>query len=232
MSYCIDHDIFTTNYDIIIEKYHWDREKPDNFPRLKTGFEPSRDPYLHEFQPKSSYGNIIYDASIRNLRRLFKLHGSIDQKIEQYVAYKYPPGFRHEIQLAKDMMIFPVAEKYITQFPYYDLYNYFRNAPWTVGTQKETCIVIGFSFRDIPITNAFLGHIIKNERNKRGSKIILIDKDTKSVIKNLKIQLPKDDFEKISKTIDPIDGEFGSSSVFKNLEESLVPIDKNTFSIT
>jgi len=169
-----------------------------------------------------SYKNIIYDGSVKNLRRLFKLHGSIDQKIEKYIAYKYPPGIKHEIQFAKDMMIFPIAEKYITQYPYYNLYNYLRDAPWTIGSQKETCIVIGFSFRDIPITNAFLGHIIKNERDKKESKIILIDKDTKSVIKNLKIRLSKDDFEKIYETIDPIDGVFGSSSsLFENLEKRL-----------
>lgn len=227
----VDHDIFTTNYDMIIEEYHWDRTKQVKPPRLKTGFEPNRDPRLLEFQPDKSYGGLDPYLEKKNVRRLFKLHGSIDQKIENYIAYKYPQGFEHDMKSAKDMMVFPIAEKYITQYPYFDLYYYLRGVPWTVGSQKETCIAIGFSFRDIPIINAFVSHIIENERKKMKSRIILVDKDTTSVIENLETLLSKEDFERICKTIEPVQGEFGSNVVFKKLEERLGPTDRNSVAI-
>lgn len=227
----IDHDIFTTNYDMIIEEYHWDRTKHIRPPRLKTGFEPNRDPRLLEFQPNKSYGSLDPHLEKGNVRRLFKLHGSIDQKIENYIAYKYSPGFKHDIQFAKDMMVFPIAEKYITQYPYFDLYYYLRGVPWTVGSQKETCIVIGFSFRDIPINNAFVSHIIRNEKERKESRIILIDKDPTSVLENLRNLLSKENFERIYKRIKPISGEFGSDAVFKKLEEILGPSNRTSFAI-
>ena len=215
----IDHDIFTTNYDLIMEKYHWRKETPE----LKTGFERVKGghPYLLEFEPKESYGGLSPHVEVRDVRRLFKLHGSIDQKIKDYVAYKYPLGYDTDIQFAEDMMVFPVAEKYITQYPYFGLYRYLQGIPWTVGVQKQTCIVIGFSFRDIPIINAFVSHIAENERKNVKSRIILIDKCPKSVIENLNTRLSQEDFRRINERIDPIEGEFGSTKVFEKLEEKL-----------
>ena len=217
----IDHDIFTTNYDMIIEEYHWNRTKQVQPPRLKTGFEPNRNPNFLEFKPNKSYGGFNPDLAVTNIRRLFKLHGSVDQKIENNIAYKCHTEIKQDIQFAKDMMVFPVAEKYITHYPYFTLYEYLRGIPWTVGGQKEVCIVIGFSFRDIPIINAFLDHIIKNEKEERESNIILIDKDVSSVIENLKAFLTEEDFQKIHKVIKPINEEFGSEAAFKKLDYML-----------
>lgn len=217
----IDHDIFTTNYDTIIEKYHWNRRRRVQLPRLKTGFKPNRNPHFLEFQPVESYGDLDLNLAVSNVRRLFKLHGSIDQKIENGIAYKCHTDIKHDIEFAKDMMVFPVAEKYITQYPYFTLYRYLRGVSWTVGGNKETCIIIGFSFRDIPIINAFLSHIIKNEKEEKESSIILIDKDIKSVIENLKTFLSKEDFQIIHKAIKPINEEFGSEAAFRKLDNML-----------
>lgn len=217
----IDHDIFTTNYDMIIEKYHWNRTRKIQLPRLKTGFESNRNPHFLEFQPSKSYGELDPDLSVGNVRRLFKLHGSIDQKIENNVVYKCHPEIRHDIQFAKDMMVFPVAEKYITQYPYFTLYHYLQGVAWTVGSQKEACIVVGFSFRDIPIVNAFLKHIIRNEKEGKESSIILIDKDTSSVMENLQTFLSGEDFQKIHEVIKPISEEFGSDAAFRKLDNML-----------
>jgi len=224
-------DIFTTNYDMIIEQYHWDIRKGKKRPRLRTGFLPSSNPYLHEFKPQESYGSLDPHIEIGNVRRLFKLHGSIDQKIEDYVAYKCPRGYQHDIQFAEDMMVFPVAEKYVTRYPYYDLHHYLRGVPWTVGSQGQICIVIGFSFRDIPVINSFINHIIENERRNVQSTMILIDKCPESVMENLAARLSKKDFGKICERIDSIKGEFGSTKAFSELEEKVRVAHSSTIAI-
>ena len=223
----IDHDIFTTNYDLIIEHYHWYHQKQNSSIKLKTGFEETTSPFLLEFNPKNNYGNHSPDVSRRNIRRLFKLHGSIDQKIQDNTAFKKPLLDNSHTVFDRDMMVFPVAEKYITQYPYYQIYEYLYNAPWTVGTQKETCIVIGFSFRDIPIINAFMNRIIKNNKERCKTNIILIDKNPESVFENLKNRLSKKDYEMIEDKIQPIIGCFGSSSVFNKLEDIFHRKDTN-----
>jgi hypothetical protein len=67
------------------------------------------------------------------------------------------------------IMIYPVYEKYISREPFYSLYTAFRRILF------EEQIVIGYSFRDISINNAFLDYI---RTNKESRIIICIRSDS------------------------------------------------------
>jgi hypothetical protein len=57
-------------------------------------------------------------------------------------------------------MIFPVHEKHVTRSPYIDLYNIFRQRLQI----EPLCVVIGYSFRDEAVNNAFID-AVKTNRN-------------------------------------------------------------------
>jgi hypothetical protein len=48
-------------------------------------------------------------------------------------------------------MIYPIYEKFVSKDPFFALYQYFRNMLF----REDILIVIGFSFRDPSINNAF-----------------------------------------------------------------------------
>jgi hypothetical protein len=150
-------DIFTTNYDIIIEQY-FDCEGMRE--SLRTGF-------IHQavrsiWNPKESY---VWDDQRSRSTNLVKLHGSIDQFITTAGIEKRqaPPsqGY-YASEMLEEMMIFPVHEKYATRSPYFDLFSLLRERL----SHEPVCIVIGFSFRDEAVNNAFIDAINTNRNLK------------------------------------------------------------------
>ena len=59
-------------------------------------------------------------------------------------------------------MIYPVYEKYISREPFYSLYTAFRRNLH----EEEIIVVIGYSFRDISVNNAFIDHICYNKKSR------------------------------------------------------------------
>jgi len=151
-------DIFTTNYDLIIERYFDLGPMRDS---LKTGFVQRATRSL--FNPSEGY-DWTHDNT-----NLVKLHGSIDQFITDAGIEKRQAetnvGF-YPSKVLREMMIFPVHEKYVTRRPWFDLYALFRERL----SAEEVCIVIGYSFRDEAVNNAFIDRI--NE--ERAFKIVYI----------------------------------------------------------
>jgi hypothetical protein len=109
------------------------------------------------FSPNMSYGSPDESKGTR----LFKLHGSIDQVIRNQTILKGPKDSKiYGIKFDRDIMIYPIGEKYISRYPYLDLFYYFYKISW------DLCVVIGFSFTDLPITNIFYDHIKQNPHSK------------------------------------------------------------------
>ena len=54
------------------------------------------------------------------------------------------------------MMIYPIGEIFATRTPYIETLSRFRNTL----IEEKVVIVIGYSFRDDPINNAFIDRVI------------------------------------------------------------------------
>lgn len=152
-------DIFTVNYDLIIEHF-FERERIAS--HLRTGF--VRDGMRMVWNPDISDGYDFEERAILGMRstvNLVKLHGSIDQFItkEGIEKRQAPPtvGF-YLSQPEEEMMIFPVTDKYATRGPYPELFGLLRRRLRT----DSFCIVIGYSFRDEAVNNAFTDAIKTN----------------------------------------------------------------------
>jgi hypothetical protein len=146
-------DIFTTNYDLIVENCF----RLGKFGELRTGFKTINMQYL--WSPDDSYG------FGQNVTNLVKLHGSIDQFLTSDGIEKRqaPPteGF-YLTKALEEMMIYPVHEKYVTRSPYFELMSIFRRQ----FKQEPVCVVIGYSFRDEAINNAFVDGMTMNPNLK------------------------------------------------------------------
>ena len=143
--------IFTTNYDCCFEVYC--REKRYNL--------------VDNFSDRG--GKKVFDIENRPSGNweLYKLHGSSnymitnkDELIKTETLLK--PGDRTSIvgEVIKEAMIYPTSEKYFSKSPYIDLLNYLRDDLHNLANHKRgykgPCIVVGYSFRDLPINNAFI----------------------------------------------------------------------------
>jgi hypothetical protein len=149
-------DIFTLNYDLVIEHY-FDIERIGD--RLKTGFTSSG---MRMFwNPHEGYE---WDTANR-FTNLVKLHGSIDQVFTKQGIEKRqaPPqvGYYTTLPL-DDMLVFPVHEKYVTLSPYFEMFALLRERL----RREPVCVIIGYSFRDEAVNNAFVDAIHDNPRLK------------------------------------------------------------------
>jgi len=199
-------EIFTTNYDLSIEQYFEIKRKSRI---LNDGFVERQSSRWRIFEPHMSYGPPDKSKGTR----LFKLHGSIDQVIRNQIILKGPRDSKiYKIEFDKDMMIYPIGEKYISRYPYLDLIYYFYRIPW------DLCIVIGFSFTDLPITNIFYDHVKRNSN----SRVILVDKDPHKIMQyNL---MMKELYEKDRIVL--IKGYFGKEDTFGKIEKNIKKIVK------
>lgn len=87
--------------------------------------------------------------------KLIKLHGSLDwflrsdRKIVKLESYKRKYGGKN---IENEMMIFPIQQKDLYLFPWYDLFRAFK-----LSLIKNTYwLVIGYSFNDEYIKNIFI----------------------------------------------------------------------------
>jgi hypothetical protein len=82
-----------------------------------------------------------------------KLHGSIDWWLNDKgkVVLSMEQNNPFEVLIDRTM-IYPIYEKFVSKDPFFALYQYFRKMLF----KDDVAIVIGYSFRDTSINNAFL----------------------------------------------------------------------------
>ena len=85
---------------------------------------------------------------------LLKLHGSIDWRIRDHDKriIRRDTSYSHRGLTAKEpLMIYPIYEKKLAEKFYYAMYYYFKK----ILKHHEIYIIIGYSFRDNSINEAF-----------------------------------------------------------------------------
>jgi hypothetical protein len=169
-NYPVNYEVFTTNYDLSFSKFleHSKKNYADGFSGAdKGGISTFTDTWA------------VRDST--NLTLNFgKLHGSINYyKQEDGGIVKYPIALDEDDidseGIIDNIMIYPIGEKYATITPYFEILSRFRN---TLINEKVV-IVIGYSFRDDPINNAFVDRVT---RYRTSFKIVLVDPMAKEII--------------------------------------------------
>lgn len=187
-------NIFTTNYDRIIEEYFDGKGE-----ELYDGFF-----FGNPWDPSSDYTGIIPGKK----NYLFKLHGSIDYHSKGNEIVKgdnLSPTKTIDGTELKDLMIYPMREKEVYKDPFFTSLTSLK----TNLLSEEICVVIGYSFGDEHIRNIFFDAVKRNLE----IKIFMINPQAKKI---------RHDLEPIKDKIDTIEGKFGEKSVFEEFEEKLV----------
>lgn len=160
--------IVTTNYDLAMERYRRAR----SLPKFNRGLTP--DP---------TDGQLFLQPS--NLRQsqltigLLKLHGSIDWAVREdgrIVEREGLESFYGE-RFSGRLMVYPVYEKHVSQEPYSSLFVCFKN----LLSRSYIYLVMGYSFRDPSINNAFLDALQEDRRRR----IIIVNPNPVSVIEHV-----------------------------------------------
>jgi hypothetical protein len=136
--------VFTTDYDLSMEIF---------LRSEKIGFD---DGFRVDDSGENSFANLWSDQQVQ----LFKLHGSINYYLmENGKIVKSNAPLKHTNmygdRVKEQMMIYPMGEKYATRRPFYETLGQLRSALQA----EQFCIVIGYSFRDVAINNAFIDAI-------------------------------------------------------------------------
>ena len=100
----------------------------------------------------------------RNNPNYIKLHGSIDWWLDdsQRVVRSLVGPENPFVVLTERTIIYPIYEKHITRDPFFTLYEYFRRTLF----REDIVIVIGYSFRDLTINNAFSGWLASKPESR------------------------------------------------------------------
>jgi SIR2-like domain len=102
-------------------------------------------------------------------------------------------------------MIYPIYEKYISEDPaIFALYSHFRK----LLDLHDEYIVIGYSFRDPSINNAFRDVLI----NRPKSRIIIVNRDPSNILERVKANFP-------TKKVDVIEEAFGNKNLYSKIKE-------------
>jgi hypothetical protein len=132
-------NIFTTNYDRIIEEYFEGKGE-----ELYDGFF-----FGNRWEPSSDYTGIIPGKK----NYLFKLHGSIDY------SYKGNEIVKGDKDTA---ILYPMREKEVYKDPFFTSLTRLK----TSLLSEKICITIGYSFRDEHIQNIFFDAVKRNSKIK------------------------------------------------------------------
>jgi hypothetical protein len=149
--YAIKHNclpIFTTNYDLAIERYCDIAPSPTL--SLVRGFRQrpiSRN--LH-------WSRTVFDEYARPGEErsivLFKLHGSADWVTEKGSGeISITPPVLHTDTRYENTVIYPATRKVAIEEPYSTAYDYFQRC----SEHAKVCVTIGYSFRDYDMLTRF-----------------------------------------------------------------------------
>ena len=172
----------TTNYDLILERYDKDYDRRFNRDRtaqpkhfLKRGFSRGNyqwnEPYLDltSIDLPKNQDSIIY----------LKLHGSIDWWFRnsdgRIVPRECSDSLMGEVYDTR-LMIYPAYDKRTTRDPFSALHTTFQ----TMLSINDVYIVIGYSFRDFSINEAFQNALGSDE-----SRMIIINPNRDRIINKI-----------------------------------------------
>jgi hypothetical protein len=161
----ISNDIFTTNYDLVIEAFC-----SQNDIVYETGANSGKIDIEHANSPlfQNSEGH-----------RIIKLHGSINWYLDGKgnkrasdgpvkIGGRTPLG--HEIE--KEMLVYPAYSKYTYREPFYMMFHHLKG--YLSTPTCKNCCVVGYSFRDEDILAIFKDamDINKNEVQSKSVEIV------------------------------------------------------------
>ena len=167
---------------------------------MKNDFEHFYDGFTYS-NPKKTYGIWNPDGynNSEHMIKLFKLHGSVDQYVDDGTIIKSSKPHNFE-----NAMIYPTRNKEVYKEPYFELLTHLKDRLLS----ENVCIAIGYSFVDKHIQHIFIDAVKRNP----SMKIILVDLNPSSAKKKLL---------KIDSNIIPIETEFGSEMFFTKLKDEL-----------
>lgn len=167
----------TTNYDLVFELC----AKANSEMRAKTGFQNTDEGRTLPLETIT----FEYQYQIEYL----KLHGSINwwiRESDKRVIERNEPKPGRSLMgesYNEQLMIYPIYEKYVSEDPYFSLYYYFRKLlHW-----NDLYVVIGYSFRDQSINNAFADAL----RRKENSRLIIVNSNKKNIEQRINQYFPK-----------------------------------------
>ena len=196
--------IFTTNYDLLIDRMADIREFNNNF-ELITGFDQQG-----KFQGRFSLGAQSEKAIIR----LCKLHGSLHWirkrtgKIVVRTTLEEVPPPEHIGERAV-VALKAVKDEDVDKEPFKTLYSKFKE----VGRKADRICIIGFSLRDEPIRQALLDMIKEN----KSLKITVFNRSESEVIE----EFIKDGNKRRKGAVRFRKGEFGKGDYQNAIVEAL-----------
>ena len=138
--------VFTTNYDLSIEKCY---EDPSVQFQLVDGFRKERRTIPHwagevykDYVPKENSNDVV----------LFKLHGSVDWVKTPDGAIQRTEAKKRDPAPLKSVLVYPSrTKKEIHEEPFRTNYDYLL----ACLAHAQKCVVVGFSFRDQEIVEHF-----------------------------------------------------------------------------
>ena len=202
--------IVTTNYDMAVELYHWEKELS-----LFDGFQPTRNPHIHKYGSnipviKNSSEGQSYANNQGKL--LIKLHGAIwcFKQGPRLIKTTIDPKSKDILtssDIGEQIMIYPTKEKPIMREPFYDFFNAFREQNWNF------LIVIGYSFRDEPVNTILLEQLQK----ANDPHVFVLDPNAQDTVKNFA------GYEKYATCFHNINLEFGKKGYANEFFQAVKP---------
>jgi len=151
--------VVTTNYDNTFEIFST-ISKQNEYKKIKK--------YINErgFKHDGSSEKFCLHTDPDTNVSFLKLHGSLDWWIDESAREitLSQTGDLYGKDLGKRLMIYPIHDKYISQFPFYYTYNSFKNI---LKEDQYPTVVIGYSFRDESINNAFRNRFLFETANTK-----------------------------------------------------------------
>lgn len=199
-------NIFTTNYDTLIEKYFYCNV---NDPDIYTGAEHDHSSY------KVMNANVFVNNCLGNHRpfrmNLIKLHGSVNwyKNNRDEIIEDSPSVTLDEIKerneschVKEEVLIYPLNQKVLYISPFIQFFHFLEKEL----KSDKIWIVIGYSFRDIIIRNMFEKSIDKIKYillvTPKSSKVKeLFDKKVREKIIEIKGDFGSNDYESMNKKI-------------------------------
>jgi hypothetical protein len=183
--------IFTTNYDLCIDSYLRKHT-------CQNGFVDSSG-YGRVFTGDWPGGNVTWT--------LCKLHGSVDWyevggRITQLMVV--PTASFYDEKIEGRMMVYPASEKYALSSPYAECLFYLRQRLRT----EQYCVVVGYSFRDAPINNAFTDALRLNPN----LRIFSLSPRAQTHVSELE--------EPLKSKVIPVNAEFGTDAAIASLQQA------------
>jgi hypothetical protein len=154
--------VATLNYDLVLELYDVDSDN-ENVDRLATTLHFFNRRGFDDEKPSKLNLRKILKHDFHSNERIdyIKLHGSMDwwKDTKDNIIQDFS-GNNPIVKLKNRNIIYPVYEKSVSREPFFTLYQYFRRTL----LDESIVIIIGYSFGDISINNAFIDWLSFNRK--------------------------------------------------------------------